>query len=140
MAPVPLAAEELQRLEQLVQQNVNHERISKHIPQLDWNERLAAEARRHAENICNRRFFAHEDPVRGNVDRRLDASGIRWQRCAENIYAGAFNGLVDEAVAAWRLSPEHRKIMLDSMLSEAGVGIAIRRDGTMIVVQEFILE
>jgi uncharacterized protein YkwD len=140
MDPVPLAADELHRLEQKIQQNVNYERISKHIPQLNWNEQLAAEARRHAANIATRHFFAHEDPVRGDVDQRLDASGIRWHRCAENIYAGDIGGLVEEAITAWRLSPGHCKVMLDSMLSETGVGIAVRQDGTIIVVQEFILK
>jgi uncharacterized protein YkwD len=140
MDPAPPAAEDLHLFEQKIRQNVNYERISKNIPQLNWNERLALEARKHARNIAARGFFAHEDPVRGAIDRRLDASGIRWHRCAENIYAGDAAGLAEEAVTAWRLSPEHCKIMLDSMLSETGVGIAVRKDGTIIVVQEFILK
>jgi uncharacterized protein YkwD len=140
MDPVPLAAEDLHRIEQQIQQNVNCERSSKHIPQLNWNEQLASEARRHAGNIATGSFFAHEDPVRGDIDRRLNASGIGWHRCAENIYAGAIGGLAEEAVTAWRLSPGHCRVMLDSMLSEAAVGIAVRQDGTIIVVQEFILK
>ena len=138
MDPTPPAAEDLHHVEQQIRQNVNYERISKHIPQLNWNEKLALEARRHARNIANGGFFAHEDPVRGDIDRRLDASGIEWHRCAENIYAGHAGGLAEEAVNAWRHSPGHCKIMLDSMLSETGVGIAVRKDGTIIVVQEFI--
>jgi len=140
MEPVPLAARDLQRIEQQIQQNVNNERSAKHIPQLDWNEQLAAEARRHAGNMATQLFFSHEDPVRGDVDQRLDVLGIRWHRCTENIYAGDFGGLTEEAVTVWRLSPQHNKIMLDSMLSEAGVGVAVKRDGTIIVVQEFILK
>ena len=140
MDPVPSAAKDLHDLEQQIRQNVNYERISKHVPQLNWNEKLALEARRHARNIADRGFFAHEDPVRGNIDRRLDASGIEWHRCAENIYAGDAGGLAEEAVMAWRHSPGHCKVMLDSMLSETGVGIAVKQDGTIIVVQEFILK
>lgn len=140
MGPVPLATEDLHRIEQQIQQNVNYERISKRIPKLSWNEQLASEARRHAANIATGRFFDHEDPMRGNVDRRLDTSGIRWHRCAENIYAGDIGGLAEEAVTAWQLSPPHCKIMLDSMLSEAGVGVAVKQDGTIIVVHEFILK
>jgi uncharacterized protein YkwD len=139
MDPIPGTAEDLRGIEQQIRQNVNYERISNHIPQLNWNEQLALEARRHARSIATGSFFAHEDPVRGNLDRRLDASGVGWHRCAENIYAGDVGGLVEEAVTAWRLSPGHRKIMLDSMLSETGVGIAVKQDGTIIVVQVFIL-
>jgi uncharacterized protein YkwD len=140
MDPVPASADDLHRIEQQIQQRVNDARASTHIPQLNWSDQLASEARRHAQNIATGRFFSHEDPMRGNIDQRLDASGIRWNRCAENIYAGEIGDLAEEAVTAWRISPEHRKIMLDSMFSEAGVGIAVRPDGTIIVVQEFILE
>ena len=138
MDPISPATENLHKFEQQIRQNVDYERSSKHIPPLNWNEQLALEARRHARNIAARGFFAHEDPVRGDIDRRLDASGIGWHRCAENIYAGNASGLAEEAVTAWRLSPGHCKIMLDSMLSETGVGIAVKNDGTIIVVQEFI--
>ena len=138
MNPIRPAAEDLHVFEQQIRQNVNCERSSKKIPQLNWNEKLALEARKHARNIAAGGFFAHEDPARGAIDRRLDASGIRWNRCAENIYAGDAAGLAEEAVTAWRRSPQHCKIMLDSMFSETGVGIAVRKDGTIIVVQEFI--
>jgi uncharacterized protein YkwD len=139
MDPIPPAAENLHGFEQQIRQNVNYERISKHIPPLNWNDQLALEARRHARSIAAGGFFAHEDPVRGAIDRRLDSSGIGWHRCAENIYAGDAGSLAEEAVTAWRLSPEHCKIMLDSMLNETGVGISVRKDGTIVIVQEFIL-
>jgi uncharacterized protein YkwD len=140
MDPVPPAGKDLHVIEQQIRQNVNYERISKNIPQLNWNEQLALEARKHARRIAVGGFFAHEDPERGGIDRRLDASGIKWHRCAENIYAGDAGGLAEEAVTAWRLSAGHCRIMLDSMLSETGVGIAVKQDGTIVVVQEFILK
>ncbi len=139
-SPFRLGADDLQRIEQKIRQRVNYERSSKRIPELNWNEQLASEARRHALNIATRNFFAHKDPMRGDIDRRLDASGIRWLHCAENIYAGNITDLAEAAVASWRLSPGHRKNMLDSIFSETGVGVAVRRDGTIIVVQEFILK
>ena len=139
LEPVRLAPAELQRLELQIQEQVNKERRSQRIPQLNWNEKLASEARRHAANIATGRFFAHEDPKRGDIDRRLNASGIRWQRCAENLFAGNIAELADKAIAAWRRSPGHYRNMMDSMYSEAAVGLAVKRDGTIIVVQEFIL-
>jgi len=140
MGPVPLAPEDMHSIEKQILHRVNGERSAKRIPQLNWNDQVAAEARRHAANIATGGFFAHEDPVRGNIDRRLDESGVSWHRCAENIYAGDADGLIDEAVSAWRLSPPHYRAMMDSMFSEAGVGVAVKQNGTVIVVQEFILK
>lgn len=139
MGPVPPSETELHRIERKIQQKVNEERELQRIPQLNWNEELASEARRHAANIATGRFFAHVDPQRGDIDRRLNASGIRWRRCAENLYAGNGRELAEEAVAAWRRSPGHYRNMMDSMYSEAAVGLAVKRDGMIIVVQEFIL-
>lgn len=140
MDPVPLDGEAIRGIELQIHKNINRERISRSLPELNWNAELASEARRHAHSIAASRFLAHKDPYRGNVDRRLDSSGIRWCRCAENIYAGDSGGLAEEAVNAWRLSPDHFRNMTDSMFSEQGIGIAVRRDGTVIVVAEFILK
>ena len=38
----------------------------------------------------------------------------------------------------WLQSPEHRKNILDPNLTESGIGAAVRQDGTLLVVQEFI--
>ena len=134
----PPATEDLHKIELRVHEIVNRERISRHIPELNWSEALAAEARRHAARIVNGRFFSHQDPVRGDIDRRLNGSGIEWMRCAENLYEGNSRDLPEEAVRAWLLSSGHRKNMLDSMFSETGVGIAVRRDKSIVVVQEYI--
>jgi len=135
----PPAAEKLPGIEQQVQRQVNYARQGAGIPQLSWNERLAAEARRHAGNMAARGFFAHEDPVRGDLADRMDGSGIEWKRCAENLYAENGNANpADEAVKAWLQSPGHRKNMLDSLFSESGVGVAVRRDGTLFIVQEYL--
>lgn len=137
--PPPQSAQDLRRIEMRVHQAVNHERQAARIPQLVWNERLAAEAGRHAANMARKSFFAHEDPSRGDLAGRLDASHIAWTHCAENLYE--INGPGDpvkRAVAAWLRSPSHRKNMLDAGLREAGTGVALRRDGTLVIVQELM--
>jgi uncharacterized protein YkwD len=134
----PSSAEDLRNIELQVHQAVNQARSAHHLPELTWNEQLAAESRRHALRIVNGHFFAHQDPVRGDIDRRLNRSGIEWMRCAENLYEGESRDLAREAVRAWLLSDGHRKNMLDSMFSDAGVGVAVKRDKKIVIVQEYI--
>ncbi len=138
--PVPPATEDLRSIELRVHEIVNRERSSHRKPELVWSEPLAAEARRHANRIASGRFFSHQDPVRGDIDRRLNKSGIEWLRCAENIYEGNSRDLAGDAVKAWLQSSGHRKNMLDSMFSEDGVGVAVRRDRTIVIVQEYIFQ
>jgi uncharacterized protein YkwD len=131
----------LQEIEERVYAAVNQLRNSENKPELRKDERLVLEARRHAENMSLRRFFAHEDPSRGDLARRLDDSKIGWQRCAENIYQGKrIEDPAGDAVRSWLNSAGHKKNMLDSNLTETGVGVAVRKDGTLFIVQEFMLD
>jgi uncharacterized protein YkwD len=136
-----ITSEDLCAIELQVQREVNNARHAAHIPQLNWNETLAMEARRHAKNMANRQFFSHDDPMRGDLSHRLDRSGIEWIRCAENLYSEmGFNDPAKHAVQVWLDSPGHRKNMLDSMFSDTGVGAALQGDGTLLIVQVFILK
>jgi len=130
----------LRAIELQVHQDVNREREAERLAGLTWNEPLAAEARRHARNMVSRGFFAHEDPVRGDIESRLDRSHIEWIRCAENLYEQRGGSHpAKQAVKEWLHSPTHRRNMLDPTLRETGVGVAMRRDGTIVIVQEFLL-
>jgi uncharacterized protein YkwD len=125
-------------MEQQVHQYVNQERSLKRKPALDWNEQLASEARRHATHLAGRRFLSHVDPARGDVDARLDQAKINWRRCGENLYEGNIGDPAAEAVRAWLKSPGHRRNMLDPGFDEAGVGIVVRDNGIIVIVQEYI--
>jgi uncharacterized protein YkwD len=130
---------DLSNLEQQVYQRINAARNDHQAPLLSWNEKVAVEAKRHAKNMVDRGFYTHEDPERGELDKRLDDSGIDWIRCAENIYRE--NGLskpVEDAVKSWLQSPGHRSNMLDTDFSETGIGAAASRNGTIYIVQIFI--
>lgn len=131
---------DLQNLEVQIHRKVNQERSHRRLPALRWNEQLALEARRHATNMARHDFFDHDDPRRGDLADRLDRSGIVWSRCAENLYEekGLRRDIAEEAVKAWLGSPGHRRNMLDSGFSEAGVGAAAQKDGTVYLVQNFV--
>jgi uncharacterized protein YkwD len=132
--------EDLREIERLVHKEVNQLRQSANIAQLSWNEALAAEARQHAQNMAGNGFFAHEDPVRGDLASRLNQLGIRWHRCAENLYEKSRSSdPAKEAVNAWFDSPNHRRNMMNSVFRYTGVGAALQSDGTLIIVQQYLL-
>ncbi len=117
---------------------VNNERTYRGLSALRWDDALAEEARRHAANMATRWFFAHKDPVRGDLDVRLIKDSIPWYKCAENLYQGI--GVADparEATLGWMRSHGHRMNMLDGQLERTGIGAARRSDGTIFIVQEF---
>ena len=135
----PGSESSLQKLEQQIFQKVNAARAENQAPPLSWKEELASEARRHARNMAARSFFSHEDPQRGEISKRLDASGINWNRCAENIYREqGLQNPTEDAIQSWLQSSGHRTNMLDRGFAETGVGVAVQPDGTTYVVQVFI--
>jgi uncharacterized protein YkwD len=130
---------ELRDLEKQVYRKANEARRKNQVPNLSWNDAVASESRRHAQNMSARHFFAHEDPQKGELSTRLDAAGIEWNRCAENIYQEkGLDDPAEDAIQSWLKSPGHRKNMLDPGFSETGIGIAVGRDGAIYIVQEFI--
>ncbi len=130
---------DMRAMEQEIFRRVNEQRRREGVPELAWNEDLAKEARRHSYNMVARWFFAHEDPARGSLSRRLRASRISWRRCAENLFTEkGYPDLAQKAVEGWWNSPGHRTNMLDRRLTRTGIGIAVRVDDTFFVTQEFI--
>jgi uncharacterized protein YkwD len=125
--------------ERRVFEEVNRVRRAQGLERLEWNERLAQEARRQALNMAARRFFAHRDPVRGDIAERLNASHIEWRNCAENLsQERGYDDPVAVAVQGWLESPGHRKNMLDKVMTQTGVGVAIEGLDTVLIVQDFI--
>jgi uncharacterized protein YkwD len=130
---------ELDGLARRVFQLVNNERTWRGLGELKWDDRLAAEARRHAANMAARGFFSHIDPVRGDLPDRLKQDGIRWSHCAENLLQeSGYEDAAREAVLSWMGSRGHRKNILDRLVTHAGVGAVRRPDGTLFLAQEFV--
>jgi len=118
---------------------VNAERRLRGVRELQWDIRLAAEARRHASNMATRWFFAHDDPVRGDVGKRLTTAGVAWRKCSENLFQeNGYDDPAREADLRWLASPGHRRNMLDPEVTHAGTGAARRSDGSVFVVEVYI--
>ncbi|MEO7272369.1 MAG: CAP domain-containing protein [Vicinamibacterales bacterium] len=102
------------------------------VPPLARDAALDAAARRHSEDMLQRRFFAHVDPDgRGPADRVARISGLPAGAVGENIWmwSGATPParywLAEQAVAAWAASPAHRENIVRRGYTRLGVGAAI---------------
>jgi len=125
-------------LERRVWEAINRERRREGAAELAWDEALAAEARRHSARMAEAGFFSHCDPVRGDLAPRLDADGIPWQACAENIaLLEGDEDPVAPAVKAWLASPGHRKNLLNRVYTHSGVGVAATGGDRLWITQDF---
>jgi uncharacterized protein YkwD len=117
----------------------NRQRRLHGVRQLEWNDAIAEEARRHSMNMMDRGFFSHSDPVRGPLGARLRADKINWSRCGENIFREhGMDDPADAAIEGWMRSPTHIQSLLDPLFTHTGVGIAISPDTEYFITQEFI--
>jgi stress response protein SCP2 len=102
----------------------NAERGRAGLRALVFDPRLAAAAQAHSEHMAAAGFFAHESPDGRQAWDRVAAAGYQYAKVAENIAAGQPSPA--EVVAGWMDSPGHRKNILDSDVTQIGVG---RADG-----------
>jgi len=92
---------------------------------LHWNRKLARGARRHAQDMAARHYFAHETPEGQSVYARLRGVGYRGRLVAENIGFGTSVLSSPRAIASsWMDSAPHRRNLLDPALRDVGVGTA----------------
>ena len=93
------------------------------------DRRLARAARRHAVDMVERDYFAHESPGGRDVMDRVRRTG--WSARRSSWHAGEVLAWGTGAastprslVTAWMNSPGHRHILLDGGYDLAGVGVA----------------
>jgi cysteine-rich secretory family protein len=107
---------------------VNAIRKAHHLVPLKPNLRLVAAARRQADDMVRRDYFAHVSPEGSTVEKRVRAAGYfrgtrSWQ-IGENL-AWASGDATQPAliVRQWMTSPPHRAIILGRNFREGGAGI-----------------
>jgi hypothetical protein len=104
---------------------VNAKRLNVGCPNLKWDDRIAAIAQEHSQDMVSRNFFNHTDPDGKNSFERLKESNLPYSAAAENIALGPRTGR--EVYDSWLKSPEHRRNMLDCRYTWHGVGRAGNR-------------
>ena len=99
---------------------VNHERSSRGLLALAWNEQLAQVARLQSRDMWRRQYFAHINPDGADPFARLHQANINYLVAGENLALApnttiAHKGLMD--------SPEHKDNILASDYSQIGIGV-----------------
>ena len=107
----------------------NRDRAAAGLRPLEPLPRLAEAAQRHADDMVNRGYVAHESPEGGTPEARLRRAGVAdWGKSAENIgHCEKCGGVpllehVDRFEAMWLGSAEHRANLLDPISRTSATG------------------
>ncbi len=116
-------------------------------PNLRWHEGLAAVARGHSLDMLKRGFVDHTSPEGVKVAKRIDAHGIGYVACGENIgvvYGAASHSDqgIYEIHNAFMNQPRrltnHRGNLLNPIWTHVGIGAAYNESGSLVITQNFI--
>jgi hypothetical protein len=112
---------------------LNQARAHQGLAPLAWDSRLAAAARRHAELMAEGGEVAHVLPGEQDVQHRLAATGMHFDRSGENV---ALNVTPEAVHQAFTRSREHRENILDPRYNAVGIA-AVRWSEGLYVVEDF---
>lgn len=139
--------EPVARLELLMLDEVNHDRLAAEnaaetryrARPLLWDDRLAAVARAHSQDMARNGFFSHEGSGGTLPWTRVSKAGITWRATGENIFMGQD---VAQAESAFmnepRFQQNHRGNILNPVYTHVGIGIYRSADGTLYITQDFV--
>ncbi|MDB5808774.1 MAG: hypothetical protein JWN94_896 [Betaproteobacteria bacterium] len=104
---------------------------------LRWNNKLAAAAQAHADDMARFNYFNHTARDGSNPEQRVERAGYRYRATGENIAAGQMKP--EDAVAGWIKSPPHCENLMKPVYTEMGVAYAVNRQSELGVywAQEF---
>jgi uncharacterized protein YkwD len=101
---------------------LNESRRAHGLPELEWDEALAAVARAHSEDMMRSGFVGHRSPTTGLADQRLRNAGIEGSVVRENIARGYGPLGIHEGLMG---SPGHRANSLAADVRRVGIGAVL---------------
>lgn len=99
---------------------VNQERAQQGLAPLKVNMELQKLARLKAKDMIDKNYFSHQSPTYGSPFDMMKRYGVQYRTAGENI---AGNSSVQGAHTSLMNSDGHRKNILNSAFTEAGIGI-----------------
>jgi len=99
---------------------INVERSQANLDPLQMDRQLSEAAQLHSESMADDDFFSHYGVDGSSPFDRIEEAGYQYSRAAENIAAGYQTP--EAVVQAWMNSSGHRANILNSDLTEIGVG------------------
>lgn len=113
---------------------LNSDRSRYNLPALAIDPALSSIARIKSQDMLSNGYFAHTSPTYGDVRDMLTHFGYAYTAAGENI---ARYATLEKAQAALMSSPGHRRNILSSAYTKAGVGIALSAQGHVYLTQIF---
>jgi len=132
---IPEAAP-LKTIENEILRLTNAERARNGLPALSYNWQVARVARIKSQDMINNNYFSHISPIYGSPFKMLESYALRFSSAAENIAYGQRSA--QEVMNSWMNSPGHRANILSRNITQLGVGVAKKSNGTMYFTQLFI--
>ncbi len=126
----------LKNVESEIVRLVNAERAKRGLQQLSINWQAARVARIKSQDMINNNYFSHISPVYGSPFKMLESFQLRYSAAAENIAYGQRSA--QEVMNSWMNSPGHRANILSGNVTQIGVGVAKKANGTMYFTQLFL--
>lgn len=131
VAPTPLEAEYLEL--------INASRVEAGQEPLEWDSVLTQIARAHNQDMLDRGYFDNVSPEGEDPGGRLRRAGLRVSYWAENLSID--HRSIAEAHESDMSQPEvegnHRFNLLDARVHRAGIAIAQRPDGRLLITVMF---
>ncbi len=132
------AAPEVDSLAWTMFQRINGLRAKANLPPYDWNDQAYTAAQWQAEDMVNRRYFAHNTPDGRTPNDLMRAQGLPcpgW--CGQNIIMGQTADEVSYSLNWFMNSTVHRGNLLNSRYASIGIGVARARAGVRYYVLNF---
>ena len=135
LLPSSFAAQKLSENERALFDAANRERAERSLHALQWDESLAAAARKHANRMAFYNVIEHQLSGEPDLKERLAEAGARFSMIAENIAFGRNSQTIH---SGWMNSPGHRGNILNPNLTAVGIA-AVQGRGGLFAVQDFSL-
>ncbi|WP_440899341.1 CAP domain-containing protein [Actinosynnema sp.] len=121
--------------EEQVRQLTNQERVAGGCPALAWNDKLAAAAKGHNDEMAKTDTLSHTGKDGSNPSQRIDRAGYDWQTIGENVAFGQKTPA--EVVKAWMNSPVHKANIMNCAYLDLGVAYAPDKKNRLYWTQNF---
>ena len=98
---------------------------------LQWESKAEAAARGHSQDMADNNYYQHNSQDGTRFSARLQAEGISYRSCGENICAGSGDAIY--MVIGWIGSSGHRGGILNTSYKYIGVGVAYNSSAEWLV-------
>jgi uncharacterized protein YkwD len=127
----PQAAVGLQPMERAMFDSHNVQRANAGLDGLTLDARLVEVARRRAQDMAAKSYFAHTSPTGETAFTILEQVGYAYQLAGENIARNNYpdSESVQVSMTGFMNSPSHRGNILEPQFGRVGIGLAFGADG-----------